>query len=809
MRVLTIVAVAALLAGGVAVADPVLENGWDNGFFTPFNAGNAATVVYGDSGWLGGPNALPIELDRIELGLVAFDSPTAGTTDITVTFNDGDPSGLVFGSGAELYRTTLTGVTLPATVAGEAEGFTLDVPLPDVVTSGGFNNVGWSVSLANYAYAGSFGFQTSTFSNFTTGFATNNASYFDGSAWSLFAFGPDPETQSANFVATITAVPKPLSFDVAAGGSRRQGEESWPVINSAESVTKTGGGTLVFDALNRYAGPTVIAAGTLSLAYDQAGSVIGTIDGSSRIEVAPGATFDVTAPTFFTEVQSFFLADGQTLAGGGDVSGAVTVAPGAAVSPGSGVGTLSITGGASLSSGGMYDWQLLDAAGTAGDTAGWDVLSVGGFLDITATPEEPFTINLWSLSAPGTDGAAAGFDPSQSGSWTIATASGVAGFSADVFRVVTEPTASTGGFANDLRGGSFSLAENGTSLELVFTPGAPPTDVVIDVPSGSQTQAEAGYATIAAADSVTKTGVGRLVFNAANAYTGPTTVSAGTLEVAAADALVATAVTVDTGATLAIAPGTTMQAPSVIVEGGTLSAPAISVAAGAGIASLAINAGGLAAEPVVTVAAAGELALAQDARVAVSVGGLAVDEASGGGRIDLGAGQVAIAAGGISAADLRADIIAGRNGGGWDGNTGITSSAAAAAVSGTRAVGYVVNADGSAAVSFAAPGDVDLTGQVNVFDLLGIDTAGKYGSGLPSVWSEGDFNYDGITNVFDLLAIDAGGAYGGGNYFPASPGQAAPATAAIVPEPGSLVAAAAAAAGLTRWRRRRPGSGRG
>ncbi|MFZ9015890.1 MAG: aconitase family protein, partial [Ilumatobacteraceae bacterium] len=41
------------------------------------------------------------------------------------------------------------------------------------------------------------------------------------------------------------------------------------------------------------------------------------------------------------------------------------------------------------------------------------------------------------------------------------------------------------------------------------------------------------------------------------------------------------------------------------------------------------------------------------------------------------------------AADLRADIIAGRNGGGWNGTTGITSSTAAAS-GGTRAVGYVV-----------------------------------------------------------------------------------------------------------------------
>ena len=51
--------------------------------------------------------------------------------------------------------------------------------------------------------------------------------------------------------------------------------------------------------------------------------------------------------------------------------------------------------------------------------------------------------------------------------------------------------------------------------------------------------------------------------------------------------------------------------------------------------------------------------------------------------------------------------------------TGITSSGRRRLVSGTRAVGYWWPADGSARVSFAAPGDVDLSGQVNVFDLRG------------------------------------------------------------------------------------------
>ncbi|MFM1902912.1 MAG: hypothetical protein RLZZ440_812 [Planctomycetota bacterium] len=332
---------------------------------------------------------------------------------------------------------------------------------------------------------------------------------------------------------------------------------------------------------------------------------------------------------------------------------------------------------------------------------------------------------------------------------------------------------------------------------------APTSDIVINVASGSVTQAQAGYAQILAADSVTKTGAGTVVFDAANAYTGPTTISAGTLRVANANGLAATSVTVDTGSTLAVDAGVTMKSPSVIVDGGTLSAATLAVNGTTGIAALAINAGSLAGAPATTVGAGGSLSLVQDARVTVAVGSLAVAETGGGGRVDLGAGGITVAAGGITAADLRADIVAGRNGGAWNGTTGITSSAAAAS-GGTRAVGYVVAGDGSAQVSFAASGDVNLNGQVDVFDLVSVNSAGKYGSGGAAVWSQGDFNYDGVTNVFDLVSINTAGAYGRGNYFPAAPTAGSLGSPAAVPEPGltGLMGLAVAAAALAARRRR-------
>lgn len=79
---------------------------------------------------------------------------------------------------------------------------------------------------------------------------------------------------------------------------------------------------------------------------------------------------------------------------------------------------------------------------------------------------------------------------------------------------------------------------------------APSGAIVINVASGSQTQAQAGYAEIAVADSVTKTGAGTLVLDVANGYSGPTRIDTGRLALAASGAVAASPlVTVAAGAT--------------------------------------------------------------------------------------------------------------------------------------------------------------------------------------------------------------------------------------------------------------------
>jgi hypothetical protein len=203
------VAGAGLALGSVAHAggNVVFDATSNNGYFVPFTPTTPLGVVYSDSGWLGdgpgtGSGAFPFALEAITLRLASEGGSAGGQLSLIVKIHDGDPSGLVFGSGATLVTRAVT-VAVAATKAGQPDFVDVTVPLSGVLTRGGFNNVGYSVQIASRSFDGSFGFQCSSATGQAAGFYTNNASFFNGSAWSLFAFGPDPVTGVANYAVTI------------------------------------------------------------------------------------------------------------------------------------------------------------------------------------------------------------------------------------------------------------------------------------------------------------------------------------------------------------------------------------------------------------------------------------------------------------------------------------------------------------------------------------------------------------------------------------------------------------------------------
>ena len=501
-------------------------------------------------------------------------------------------------------------------------------------------------------------------------------------------------------------------------------------------LIKAGVGTLTLTASASYTLGTNVNGGTLALGSGA------SLASSSFVSVATGATFDVgSVPGGFTVAPAQTVAGLGTVAGSMSLGGGATVAPGTA--PGTSIGTLTVSQDVTLGSGGNYNWQMLSGTGTAGTATSWDVLTVGGILTIAATVADPFKINLWTLTSTSTagdvSGTAADFNPAQNYTWRIAGASGgVTGFAADKFAINTSATNGTGGFANGLAGGTFSIAQAGTAINLVFTAAAP-SAITINVASGTQTQTQAGYPTLSGSTPVIKTGGGTLVITAANTLTGSTSVQQGALQLANGSAL-----------------GSSTVIP---VAGGTVSlAPYLQTTVG----GLAPNAGGL---------------------------------------VDLGSGLVTVASG-LSPTDLVNAIVTGRGDGSWTGTSGITSSVAATDIASSipRAVGWLDNGDGTVTAAFAAPGDTNLDWQVDVLDASNFLSFGKFDSGLPATWLEGDFNYDGVVDVLDAADFFGTGLYDAGNYN--TPPGASGAVAAVPEPSGLALLACVGGIAVAAYRRR-------
>jgi autotransporter-associated beta strand protein len=132
------------------------------------------------------------------------------------------------------------------------------------------------------------------------------------------------------------------------------------------------------------------------------------------------------------------------------------------------------------------------------------------------------------------------------------------------------------------------------------------------------------------------------------------------------------------------------------------------------------------------------------------------------GRIDIGVGRLTAAAG-LAEATLRQLMLAGHNGGGWDGSSGFVSSAATLG----RTVGYVID-QGQATIAYAVPGDTNLDGVVDVIDVVNLLVNVNASSGDYVGWSIGDFNYDGMVDQLDLSEFLAAGAFDQGPYLSAA-----------------------------------------
>jgi len=208
------------------------------------------------------------------------------------------------------------------------------------------------------------------------------------------------------------------------------------VINSGGStnLVKNSSGTNSLTATSAFTGTTTISVGTLA------------VDGSGSINTSSGVT--VSGGTFRYN-SSVALAAPVTFAsgtiGGTNLNGSLsgleigagqTLSPGATAGPGAAATTSQIWAG-----GGIYQFEINDAAGNAGSATGWDLVSASGSLSVSAASGSPFIIDVTTL---GFNGDAANFDDMTSYNWLIADfGSTITDFAANAFSIDTNDFSNT------------------------------------------------------------------------------------------------------------------------------------------------------------------------------------------------------------------------------------------------------------------------------------------------------------------------------------------------------------------------------
>ncbi len=193
-----------------------------------------------------------------------------------------------------------------------------------------------------------------------------------------------------------------------------------------------------------------------------------------------------------------------------------------------------------------------------------------------------------------------------------------------------------------------------------------------------------------------------------------------------------------------------------------------------------------------------------------------------GGKLDLNNDNMIVDWTGASVlGNLQTLLLAGCNGGGWNGSTGIASTNAAATggltalgaveaseilgITGTQTASWAgQNVDSSAVlVKYTYGGDANLDGKLNILDYAQID------QGIQTQltgWSNGDFNYDSTVNILDYVIIDGNIPIQNGTIAStaglSSGGVSAGESLVAVPEPGALSLLAATSTMLLRRRRK-------
>lgn len=399
--------------------------------------GNGTTTLSGNNTFTGG---------LVVNGGTVISTTTGGGTGLGAGPVTVLPAGTLLGGNADAFGFTSGQSPSAINIAGGTVSETpgaFRVTLPNV----NFTNGG---TLTNVSSGGT-----------NAGDASGNFS-FNGATITV---SPSPNTAVIN-AAQVALQAGTVTFNVGRGSAPADLVVSSTIngFGGARNLTKTGSGVMSLTGANNYLGTTTINGGAL-LANNTAGSATST----GPVVVNPGAM----------------------LAGTGSVGGATTVNAGGIISAGDAMlhpGKLTLTGATTLASGNgivgdpgngaTYLWKMTNAAGTAGNSSGWDNLALNT-LAISGTGSfvtvQPISVGGGFLNTP-----AANFVPSQNYQWTIATLSGGGGGAALAAQFHLDTNAlSTFAAANNTSPSYFSVTSDPSDVYISYTPTPEPTSLAL------------------------------------------------------------------------------------------------------------------------------------------------------------------------------------------------------------------------------------------------------------------------------------------------------------------------------------------
>jgi autotransporter-associated beta strand protein len=299
------------------------------------------------------------------------------------------------------------------------------------------------------------------------------------------------------------------------GGLNSSGTYSG-VLSGAGGLTKVGSGTFTISGANTYGGTTQVNSGVLALGASN------VLSGSTTVAVA-GGEFALGANS--DSVGAFTITSGS-LTGSGTLTAASYALSGGTLAGNVGTGTMTVTANSAL-------------AGTAGVTAlnlNSGTLTLGSASRFTATG---------SIVVSGSSGGALVLG----GNEAFGSLAGGADVALGGFTLTTGSANSNSSYAGALSGPG-GLTKVGTGTTTLTGPNTYTGTTTVSAGRliGSTTslqgaitnnaavefaQATAGTysGTMSGTGSLVKTGAGLLALTAANTYTGPTTISGGTLSV--------------------------------------------------------------------------------------------------------------------------------------------------------------------------------------------------------------------------------------------------------------------------------------